>query len=54
MVHKSSGEAGAHMFFVPEDERVTGDTIRFTASNAKDAYFKFLQRDKLSKPKAGR
>jgi D-amino peptidase len=54
MVHKSSGEAGAHMFFVPEDERLSGDTIRFIAANAKEAYFKFLQRDKLSKPKAGR
>ena len=43
--------ASANKFFMPEDERLAGDKIRFIASNAKEAYYGFLTRDKLSKKK---
>lgn len=43
--------AYANVFFMPNDERVSATEVRFVADNAKDAYFGFLTRDKLSRPR---
>jgi len=43
--------ASANKFFMPGDERIAGDKIRFIAANAREAYYGFLARDKLSKKK---
>jgi len=54
--YKDGGGADTVQFFMQNyhDERVSADTIRFVAANAKEAYFGFLARDKLGKPKSGR
>ena len=49
IVHKDHFNAYAQTFFVPEDERVSVLQTRFVANDARDAYIKFLARDKLSK-----
>lgn len=53
---KDGGGADTVQFFMQNypDERVSADTVRFVAANAKEAYFGFLARDKLGKPKSGR
>lgn len=51
ITYKDEYGASANMFFMPEDERIAGDKVRFIAANAKEAYFGFLARDKLSKKK---
>jgi D-amino peptidase len=49
ITYRDQFNAYAHKFFVPEDERVSSVETRFVAENAKDAYYGFLARDKLSK-----
>jgi len=49
MIHHDHFNAYAHKFFVPSDERVSPVHTRFTASDAREAYYGFLARDKLSK-----
>ncbi|MFC1803037.1 M55 family metallopeptidase [Thermoproteota archaeon] len=49
--YKDQGGAFAQSFFLRNDEKISGDTVRFVAENAKDAYYGFLARDKLSKKK---
>ncbi len=51
ITYKDEFGASANKHFLPGDERIAGDKIRFTAANAKEAYFGFLARDKLGKPK---
>jgi len=41
--------AYANKFFMSGDERISSTQIKFTADNAKDAYFGFLTRVKLSR-----
>jgi len=52
ITYKDQNGAFNNMFFVPEDERISGDKVRFVAANAKEAYYGFLTRDKLSKQKS--
>lgn len=40
--------AYANKFFMPSDERVSSTKMRFVAENAKDAYYGFLARVKIS------
>jgi D-amino peptidase len=56
ITYKDGGGADTTSFFMQNypDERIAADKIRFTAANAKEAYFGFLARDKLGKPKSGR
>jgi D-amino peptidase len=49
MIHHDHFNAFAHKFFIPEDERFSAVHTRFIAENAKEAYYGFLARDKLSK-----
>ena len=51
ITYKDEFGASANKYFMPGDERIAGDKIRFIAADAKEAYFGFLARDKLSKPK---
>jgi len=51
ITYKDHGGAFNNMFFMPQDERISGDKVRFIAANAKEAYYGFLARDKLSKNK---
>ncbi|MGD2200028.1 MAG: M55 family metallopeptidase [Candidatus Bathyarchaeota archaeon] len=51
ITYKDQGGAFNNIFFMPGDERIAGDKVRFMASDAKEAYYGFLARDKLSKPK---
>jgi D-amino peptidase len=51
ITYKDQGGAFNNIFFMPGDERIAGDKVRFVAPNAKDAYYGFLARDKLSKQK---
>jgi len=51
ITYRDSGGASTQHFFMSGDERISGDRTRFTAPNAKEAYFGFLARDKLGKPK---
>jgi D-amino peptidase len=51
ITYKDEYGASANMYFLPKDERIAGDKVRFIAENAKEAYFGFLARDKLSKTK---
>jgi D-amino peptidase len=55
ITYKDGGGADTTQFFMQNypDERISADTIRFIAPNAKEAYFGFLARDKLGKPKSG-
>jgi D-amino peptidase len=55
ITYKDGGGADAVQFFLQNypDERVSADTVRFIAPDAKEAYFGFLARDKLGKPKSG-
>jgi D-amino peptidase len=56
ITYKDGGGADTTSFFMQNypDERIGPDQIRFIAANAKEAYFGFLARDKLGKPKSGR
>jgi D-amino peptidase len=56
ITYKDGGGADTTSFFMQNypDERISADTVRFVAPNAKEAYFGFLARDKLGKPKSGR
>jgi D-aminopeptidase len=56
MTFKDGGGADTVKFFMQNypDERVSADTLRFVAADAKEAYFGFLARNKLGKPKSGR
>jgi D-amino peptidase len=49
IIHHNHFNAYAHKFFVGEDERVSTIHTQFIAENAKEAYYGFLARDKLSK-----
>lgn len=49
IIYRDHFNAYAHKFFIPEDERVSSVRTRFVADNAKEAYYGFLARDKLSK-----
>ena len=49
ITYRDHFNAYAHKFFIPEDERVSAVKMRFVAENAREAYFGFLARDKLSK-----
>jgi D-amino peptidase len=51
ITYKDHGGAFNNIFFMPQDERLSGDKVRFIAANAKEAYYGFLARDKLSKNK---
>jgi len=51
ITYKDQNGAFNNKFFMPGDERIAGDKVRFVAHNAKEAYFGFLARDKLSKEK---
>lgn len=51
ITYKDHGGAFNNMFFMPQDERISGAKVRFIAANAKEAYYGFLARDKLSKNK---
>ena len=51
ITYKDQSGASAQHYFMPEDERISGDKVRFIAANAKKAYYGFLARDKLSKNK---
>ena len=51
ITYKDHGGAHNNIFFMPQDERIAGDKVRFVATNAKEAYYGFLARDKLSKNK---
>jgi D-amino peptidase len=51
ITYKDEYGASANKFFVPSDERIAGDKVRFIAPDAKEAYYGFLARDKLSKIK---
>jgi D-amino peptidase len=51
ITYKDHGGAFNNIFFMPQDERISGDKVRFIAANAKEAYYGFLARDKLSKNK---
>jgi len=51
ITYKDQGGAFNNMFFLPQDERISGDKVRFIAADAKEAYYGFLTRDKLSKNK---
>lgn len=55
ITYKDGGGADTARFFLQNypDERISADTIRFIAPNAKEAYYGFLARDKLGKPKSG-
>ena len=55
ITYKDGGGADTALFFMQNypDERISADTIRFIAPNAKEAYYGFLARDKLGKPKSG-
>ena len=55
ITYKDAGGADRTQFFMQNypDERISDDTIRFIAPNAKEAYYGFLARDKLGKPKSG-
>jgi D-amino peptidase len=55
ITYKDGGGADTTQFFMQnyKDQRISADTIRFIAPNAKEAYFGFLARDKLGKPKSG-
>jgi len=49
IIYRDYFNAYTHKFFVPENERVPSFKTRFVADNAKEAYYGFLARDKLSK-----
>jgi len=49
ITHNDQFNAFAQTFFVPEDERVSVLQTRFVEKDARDAYMKFLARDKLSR-----
>jgi D-amino peptidase len=49
LIHHDHFNAFAQKFFVPSDESLSPMHTRFIASDARDAYFGFLARDKLSK-----
>lgn len=51
ITYKDQGGAFNNVFFLPQDERISGDKVRFVAADAKEAYYGFLARDKLSKNK---
>lgn len=51
ITYKDQGGAFNNVFFMPGDERIAGDKVRFVAADAKEAYYGFLARDKLSKQK---
>ena len=51
ITYKDQGGAFNNVFFLPQDERISGDKVRFIAADAKEAYYGFLARDKLSKNK---
>jgi hypothetical protein len=51
ITYKDHGGAFNNKFFMPQDERIGGDKVRFIATNAKEAYYGFLARDKISKNK---
>jgi hypothetical protein len=51
ITYKDQGGAFNNVFFLPKDERISGDKVRFIAADAKEAYYGFLARDKLSKNK---
>jgi D-aminopeptidase len=55
ITYKDGGGADTVQFFMQNypDERISADTVRFIAPDAKEAYFGFLARDKLGKPKSG-
>jgi len=48
ITHPDQFMAYANKFFMPNDERISSTGIRFVADNAKDAYYGFLARVKVS------
>lgn len=51
VTYKDQAGAFNNVFFMPGDEMILGDRVRFVEANAKEAYYGFLARDKLSKKK---
>lgn len=49
--HLDQFRAYANKLYMPGDERISPTKIRFVAENAKDAYFGFLARDRMSFPR---